>query len=639
MKKYLFLFFLLLGVASGQTYDTCVVSGTVYDMRGRPAAYAQLTVHKVTALGTVPVLSSNPQKFQANRDGYIVLRLLRNSIDSICGDVQGFQDCKNVTIPNTATANLYSLVTASNIPNTYTLAGGAWAKVGSDSLFIYPTLEFSDAFQIKADAGGRVVVRRDPDSVAAATGITPATLKDSLDVETTIGTRLANRIRDSLDANPRAAIFDSTAIHQRSHTWTARQRYVLSLAAGETYIPLSLQGWTNPNAYYGLGIQRNDFGSNIDYIFRIGYNPFRENTTEPELVWQWESNYFNSDSLLEMHLAAVGQNSLSSRWITGIGRRSTGRNIDLGFNTGKVYFGDSAGLHPQFVRIDGASRVIDLDTATIRVLQANQSIISGYNGTQYSQILGTAGSTIVDLGGAAWTQARITAGTKTFTAHGTGGYFYLPNGSWGADTLIATSKGYVDTRLASAGGVTVTQLSDSLDANPRGGAGGISTAVLSDSLNANPRRDNGKLNITALTDTLSANVTRGAALLAANLDDSLSTLVSAGARSISSTGRMFVSDDSISFVGEAGDVVNCALGNVFRGTLSANDTISFTGMVDGQIVSIVITNAGTNTLAWTGVNWAGGTIPTLSATANKRDVFTIIQAGGILYGSVVQDLR
>ena len=115
--------------------------------------------------------------------------------------------------------------------------------------------------------------------------------------------------------------------------------------------------------------------------------------------------------------------------------------------------------------------------------------------------------------------------------------------------------------------------------------------------------------------------------------------LSGGNRSISTTGRMFVSDDSITFVGEAGDIINAALGNVFRGTLGANDTLSVSNMTDGQILSIVITNAGTHTLSWTGVNWAGGTAPTLSATANKRDVFTLIRAGGIVYGSAVQDLR
>jgi hypothetical protein len=121
--------------------------------------------------------------------------------------------------------------------------------------------------------------------------------------------------------------------------------------------------------------------------------------------------------------------------------------------------------------------------------------------------------------------------------------------------------------------------------------------------------------------------------------DSLDAVLSLGIRAISSVSRMYVSDDSITFTRINGDAADCALGNVFRGTLDADDTLTISNMVDGQIVSIVVTNAGTHTLAWSGVNWSGGTAPTLSAVANKRDVFTLIRAGGIVYGSAVQDMR
>jgi hypothetical protein len=121
------------------------------------------------------------------------------------------------------------------------------------------------------------------------------------------------------------------------------------------------------------------------------------------------------------------------------------------------------------------------------------------------------------------------------------------------------------------------------------------------------------------------------------IKDSTTALVTAGGRGISSTARMFVADDSITFLGEAGDVIDCALGNSFRGTIGASDTLSFSNMADGQIVTVVITNANNYTLVWTGVAWSGGTAPTLTATANKRDVFTFYRAGGIVYGSYVQN--
>jgi len=225
MKRFLLLFILAGAVSFAQGYDTCVVSGTVYGYDGKPAAYAQLTVYKVTPVGTGPVLSNKPRKFAANRDGYIVMPLLRNSVDSICGDVQGFDNCRNITIPNTATADLYTIATSAYIAQSVTVASRAYAKVGTDSLAFNPTIQFSPAFQIRTGTGGAIYVDRDPDSSAASSGVSAAALKDSMNAEMSIGARLARRISDSLNANPRASAFDSTAIHQRAHTWTAEQRH------------------------------------------------------------------------------------------------------------------------------------------------------------------------------------------------------------------------------------------------------------------------------------------------------------------------------------------------------------------------------------------------------------------------------
>lgn len=117
--------------------------------------------------------------------------------------------------------------------------------------------------------------------------------------------------------------------------------------------------------------------------------------------------------------------------------------------------------------------------------------------------------------------------------------------------------------------------------------------------------------------------------------DSLDAYSTNGTRGLSSTKRIFAQMDSITFIGEAGDVIDLSLGNNFRGTISANDTLSFSNAVDGQVIQVVITNAGTHTLSWTGVSWPGGTQPVLTAVANKRSIYSFIASGGMIHGVAV----
>lgn len=98
-------------------------------------------------------------------------------------------------------------------------------------------------------------------------------------------------------------------------------------------------------------------------------------------------------------------------------------------------------------------------------------------------------------------------------------------------------------------------------------------------------------------------------------------------------GRIYTAVDSITFAGEAGDIIDASKGNIFVGTLTQNDTISIINMADGQTISVRITNAGTYTLSWEGVSWPEDTPPTLTAVANKRDWFTFIKVGGIIDGT------
>lgn len=71
---------------------------------------------------------------------------------------------------------------------------------------------------------------------------------------------------------------------------------------------------------------------------------------------------------------------------------------------------------------------------------------------------------------------------------------------------------------------------------------------------------------------------------------------------------------------------NCAVADWHQVTLGGNRTLAVSGDVDGQQFSIILQQdaTGSRTIAswWTGLLWPGGTVPTLTTTANARDVFT-----------------
>ncbi len=119
--------------------------------------------------------------------------------------------------------------------------------------------------------------------------------------------------------------------------------------------------------------------------------------------------------------------------------------------------------------------------------------------------------------------------------------------------------------------------------------------------------------------------------IAARLDSALTQ----GERSLNTSGRYTVATDSITFTAGVKDVIDCKLGNVFRGTLTHSDTLFFANIPTdvSQTINVRITNAGAYTLTfWNDVGWSGGTAPTITATANKRTWLTFIIAGGIVDG-------
>jgi len=84
---------------------------------------------------------------------------------------------------------------------------------------------------------------------------------------------------------------------------------------------------------------------------------------------------------------------------------------------------------------------------------------------------------------------------------------------------------------------------------------------------------------------------------------------------------------------------NLASGNKQRVTLGGNRTLALSNVQNGHIFLIRLLQDGTGSrlVTWfSGISWVGGTVPTLTTTANKADVFGLIQtASGAYDGFIV----
>ena len=83
-------------------------------------------------------------------------------------------------------------------------------------------------------------------------------------------------------------------------------------------------------------------------------------------------------------------------------------------------------------------------------------------------------------------------------------------------------------------------------------------------------------------------------------------------------------------------------GTVQTATLTASTPCTFTmpTATAGKSFILVLTQAATGmtTATFTGVKYAGGTAPTITATASAVDIISFIAVGSTWYGSAIQDL-
>ncbi len=82
--------------------------------------------------------------------------------------------------------------------------------------------------------------------------------------------------------------------------------------------------------------------------------------------------------------------------------------------------------------------------------------------------------------------------------------------------------------------------------------------------------------------------------------------------------------------------IDWSLGTVFYKTLGAGAQVfTFSNAADGMCIVVEVTGSA-STLTWPTVLWPGGVAPT--QTASGTDIYTFIQRGSNVFGSVVQDM-
>lgn len=85
--------------------------------------------------------------------------------------------------------------------------------------------------------------------------------------------------------------------------------------------------------------------------------------------------------------------------------------------------------------------------------------------------------------------------------------------------------------------------------------------------------------------------------------------------------------------------LDCSLSNQHYITMPAgNITVALSNVSSNQVFMVSITQDGTGsrTVTWfTTIKWAGGTAPTLTTTASKRDMFGFIRTGSNTYDGYV----
>ena len=85
--------------------------------------------------------------------------------------------------------------------------------------------------------------------------------------------------------------------------------------------------------------------------------------------------------------------------------------------------------------------------------------------------------------------------------------------------------------------------------------------------------------------------------------------------------------------------INWNNGNNQYVVMTGNTVFTFANPVNGQVYRIGITQdaTGSRTVTWPTIKWAGGSAPTLTTTANKSDIVTLLYSDGAYYADCTKN--
>ena len=141
----------------------------------------------------------------------------------------------------------------------------------------------------------------------------------------------------------------------------------------------------------------------------------------------------------------------------------------------------------------------------------------------------------------------------------------------------------------------------------------------------------------------------GTALLKANSGGALANAV-AGTDYVTPTGTETLTNKTLTnptvtnytetpFTANSSTAITLALtnGTVQIITLTGSATITMPTAVSGKSFILLLRQdaTGSRTVTWSTVNWAGGTAPTVTATASKQDIYSFFSDGTSWYGVTV----
>ena len=144
-----------------------------------------------------------------------------------------------------------------------------------------------------------------------------------------------------------------------------------------------------------------------------------------------------------------------------------------------------------------------------------------------------------------------------------------------------------------------------------------------------------------MTTTINADTVTGGAVVTADASGQLA-LQTAGTTALSLISGAVVNPTITNYVetrftANSSTAITLALtnGTMQDITLTGICTITMPAVSSGKSFLLMLrTGAGGYTVTWTTVKWAGGTAPTLTATASRMDIFSFFSDGTNWYGVV-----